>query len=106
MLEEIPKLQIGDPKSDGEHNYVVEKVSYNEDHKKLYFNKTSYFADVCADVWNFKIGGYQVLDKYLKSRKDMNIKDNLDHVQNIIKVLSFTITKMNEIDSLGLFKDD
>ena len=33
--------------------------------KKLYFNKTCYFSDVSKDIWEFKIGGYQVLKQYL-----------------------------------------
>lgn len=38
-----------------------------------------------------------LIDKYLKSRKGMDISSDLDHIQNIIKVLGFTIKKMGEI---------
>ena len=89
--------KIGEPESDGVQNFIASKVAYNEEKQRLYFNKTCYFADVSPAVWNFKIGGYQVLDKYLKSRKDMDIAGDLTAVQNIIKVLDFTIIKMNEI---------
>lgn len=44
----------------------VEKPVYAAAQQRLYFNSEQYFAPVPEDVWNFHIGGYQVLDKYLK----------------------------------------
>jgi|GEM_PF-1695481 hypothetical protein len=93
-------LNIGEPQFDGEQNFVVEKVSYNQPTQRLYFNKTCYFTGVSPAVWEFKIGGYQVLDKYLKSRKDANISGDLKHIQNIIKVLEYSVKKMSEVDGL------
>jgi len=93
-------LSIGNPEFDGEQNFVVEKVSYNQPTQRLYFNKTCYFTGVSPQVWEFKIGGYQVLDKYLKSRKDANISGDLKHIQNIIKVLEYSVKKMSEVDGL------
>ncbi len=100
LMRKIPPLKIGEPESDGVENYKMEKVRYDEEKQRLYFNKTCYFADVSPEVWQFKIGGYQVLNKYLKSRKDMDISGDLSHIQNIIKVLAFTARKMVEIDLL------
>jgi hypothetical protein len=58
-----------------------------------------------VSVWEFKIGGYQVLKQYLEggkstSRKGMDISSDLTTIQNIIKVLDFTIEKMGEIYDL------
>lgn len=97
LMRKIPKSKIGEPESDGIQNFTMEKVAYNQENQRLYFNKTCYFADVSPKIWEFKIGGYLVLDKYLKSRKDLDISTDLDHIQNIIKVLDFTIEKMAEI---------
>ncbi len=66
LIRKIPKSKIGEPESDGAQNFVMEKVVYNEEKQRLCFNKICYFADVSPSVWEFKIGGYQVLDKYLK----------------------------------------
>ncbi len=41
------------------------------------------------EIHDYRIGGYGVLDKYLKSHKDEPC--NLDHVRNIIKVIARTI---------------
>ena len=51
------------------------------------------------DVWNFHIGGYQVLDKYLKSRKGRKLTlDEINHVAAIADSLAFTIEQMTKID--------
>ncbi len=94
---------IGEPKFNeaNEQDYTVKKVDYDPDRERLYFNKTCYFADVPPEVWQFKIGGYQVLDKYLKARKGMDISGDLEHLQNVIQVLAFTLDKMREIDREG-----
>jgi len=99
LMKVIPASKIGEPEADGVENYKMEKLRYDEEKQRLYFNKTCFFADVSPAVWEFKIGGYQVLDKYLKARKDMDISEDLEHVQNVIKVLAFTVEKMEEIDN-------
>jgi hypothetical protein len=51
-------------------------------------------------VWDFHIGGYQVLDKYLKSRKGRNLSlDEINHVGSIADALAFTIAQMTKIDA-------
>jgi hypothetical protein len=55
---------------------------------------------VPEDVWNFHIGGYQVLDKYLKSRKGRTLSlDEINHVSAVADALAFTIEQMAEIDT-------
>ena len=103
LMKKIPTSKIGEAEFDDKQNFIVEKVAYNQENQRLYFNKTCYFTNVSLKVWEFKIGGYQVLDKYLKSRKDIDISEDLNHIQNIIKVLEFTITKMNEIEHIASF---
>jgi hypothetical protein len=51
-------------------------------------------------VWDFHIGGYQVLDKYLKSRKARKLSlDEINHVAAVADSLAFTIDQMAKIDS-------
>jgi hypothetical protein len=53
-----------------------------------------------VEVWEFHMGGYQVLDKYLKSRKDRTLSlDEINHVAAIVDSLAFTIEQMAVIDS-------
>jgi predicted helicase len=79
---------------------TVEKPVYEESRQRLYINKERYFAPVPREVWEFHIGGYPVLEKYLKSRKDRDLTlDEIEHVQNVVKVLAFTLRQMQKIDA-------
>lgn len=77
----------------------VREIRYLESEGgRLYYNEKQYFANVSPEVWTFQIGGYQVLEKYLKDRKSKNIFEELAHIEQIIKILTFTLQKMREID--------
>jgi predicted helicase len=98
LLKEIPettKVEIT------KGSDMVDKPVYGAAPQRLYFNKEQYFAPVPEDVWNFHIGGYQVLDKYLKSRKGRELSlDEKENIINVIKVLRFTLDRMQEIDEI------
>ncbi len=68
LLEEIERQEKEHQEGRLYGLYVVCK-EYDARHGRLYINKTQYFSPVPQDVWEFHIGGYQVPDKYLKSRK-------------------------------------
>ncbi len=99
-MEELPDYPYGDLIGKGDN--IVEKPNFvlEKGKGKLYINKTQNFDNVPADVYNFFIGGYQVLDKYLKDRKGRSILMESEHVERIIKVLAFTIDQMKKIDNL------
>ena len=80
-------------------NFKVEKPNYNAQGQRLNINKTQYFTPVPRDVWDFHIGGYQVLNQYLKARKDRPLSlDEIENVGNMVNVLRFTIDQMQRID--------
>jgi hypothetical protein len=63
-------------------------------------NKTQSFMPVPQAVWDFHIGGYQVLDKYLKSRKGRQLSlDEINHVAAVADSLGFTIDQMAKIQT-------
>ncbi|MGL2548271.1 type ISP restriction/modification enzyme [Helicobacter pylori] len=68
---------------------ISKKPSHNKPEQRLYINHSAYFRGVSEEIYNYMIGGYGVLDKYLKSHK--NEPCNFDHVSNIIKVIARTI---------------
>ena len=46
-------------------------------------------------------GGYQVIDKYLKSRKTRTLSlDEIGNITNICNVLAFTIEQMKRVDKI------
>ncbi|GAA8260058.1 DNA methyltransferase [Helicobacter pylori] len=73
-----------------ERNPIIsKKPAYNESEQRLYINHSAYFRGVSQEIYDYRIGGYSVLDKYLKSHKDEPC--DFDHVTNIIKVIARTI---------------
>ncbi|MBS3025849.1 MAG: N-6 DNA methylase [Dolichospermum sp. DET50] len=85
-----------------EENQVSE-VTYNSELQRVYINKASYFTDIPSHIWEFKIGGYQVLDKWLKDRKNANRKlsiEEINHYQKIVIALTETLRLMQEIDRI------
>jgi hypothetical protein len=68
---------------------------------RVYINETQYFEGVEPDVWKFQIGGYQVLNKWLKDRKGRKLTFNdMFHYQKIVVALKETMRLMGEIDDL------
>lgn len=63
---------------------------------RLWINDTQYVDGVTEAAWQYEIGGYQVIDKWLKDRKGRQLSaDELRHVQRAITA----ITKVLEADS-------
>jgi len=79
----------------------VERVRYDANEHRVYINKTQYFADVPSDVWNFKVGGYQVCHNWLKDRKGRVLSyDDQEHYTKVTLALRETIHLMNDIHDL------
>ena len=65
----------------------------------MWINDAQYFGCVPDAVWNFKVGGYQVCDKWLKDRKGRTRShDDITHYQRIVVALSETRRSMAAID--------
>lgn len=113
LLKQLPQggnyLKAGAYRGDG--NNIVNKPlfsAYPPPHNqngigRLYINAKQYFDEVPEAVYNFHIGGYQVLDKYLKDRKTRTLTiDEIENIENAVKVLAFTIKQMEQIDLLTI----
>jgi len=97
LLREVPRKGLA--KYHGKGDNSVEAVKYAEAEQAVSINKTQSFRPVPPEVWNFHIGGYQVLDKYLKSRKGRTLSlDEIDHVAAVADSLAFTVAQMARID--------
>ena len=96
LMEEVA---IGDTPftfhGDGES--VVDKPSFGGE--RVWINPNQYFENVPAVAWDFRIGGYQPAQKWLKDRKGRALSyDDIHHYQKIIKVLAETDRIMRDID--------
>ena len=104
-LMESPKPDQFITKFDVPGSSEVEKVRYMEPRGdvpgRVYINKTQYFEGIEPEVWEFQIGGYQVLHKWLADRKGRKlIFDDLFHYQKVVVALKETMRLMGEIDEL------
>lgn len=79
----------------------VERVSWSQNAVWLDKKQSHGFNGVTEDVWNFRIGGYQVCEKWLKDRKGRTLSDeDIAHYQKIVVAISATIRLMKEIDEV------
>lgn len=81
-------------------NFKIQKIKYNKNTKELFINESLYFSKVSLEIYEFKIGGYAVLDKYLKSHKEEDIDHN--HFTLIIQTLNETLKIQDEISKINL----
>ncbi|MFO7651088.1 MAG: type ISP restriction/modification enzyme, partial [bacterium] len=100
-LMESPLLDTLVTKYPKPGNNAVERVSHNDETKRVYINEDQYFEGIRPEEWEFHIGGYQVLDKWLKDRKKAKrtlSADDIRHYQRIVVAIHNTIRLMAEID--------
>lgn len=77
----------------------IEKPVYNEEKQIVFINKTNYFEGITPEIWNYHIGGYQVMEKYLKDRKG-RLMDDPAHYCKIATALHLTIQLQTKADEL------
>ena len=80
---------------------VVEKPRYHESKRRVYINDEQYFENVPPEIWHFQIGGYQVLDHWLKERKGRKLTyGEIQDFLRTVNILGFTIEQMERIDAV------
>lgn len=82
-------------------NNMVDKIKYDKKNSALYINKNQYFKNIPEDVWNMEIGGYKVINTWLKYHKGEELSyNNISHLQKVIRALNETLSIMNDIDQV------
>jgi hypothetical protein len=82
-------------------NNLIKKVKYKENEKNVYINDSQYFSNIDKEIWEYQIGGYQVMEKWLKDRKKRHL--SLEDIQHYIKIargLQLTIQYQQKIDEI------
>ena len=100
-LLKSPELDPPIAKFQGTGNSEVVKVAFNEKENRVYINATQYFEGVTKEVFEYQIGGYQVLSKWLKDRKGRytTLQETIVY-SKIATTLFKTIEIQKEIDSV------
>ena len=56
------------------------------DEYRMYINKTQYFGSISPEIYEYRIGGYQVCDKWLKDRKERRL--DLDDIRTYCRMVT------------------
>ncbi|HOV30715.1 MAG TPA: N-6 DNA methylase [Anaerolineaceae bacterium] len=78
---------------------TITTPKYDPKTNRVWINPTHYLEGITPEVWQYQIGGYQVLDRYLKGRKGRSLEDPR-HILRVATALAKTIEVQNEIDAL------
>lgn len=87
-------------------NNTVETVRYIEpkqfgDQGLIWINHKQYFKGVPPEVWNFRLGGSQICQKWLKDRQGRELTNkDIQHYQRIVTALKEMIELMAGIDAV------
>lgn len=81
----------------GQGGDIVEKPFYREENQSVFINEHKYVEGISKEVWEYQIGGYRVMEKYLKDRKGRPMTDPATYCR-IATALQITIDIQNQID--------
>lgn len=74
-------------------------VKYKSGTLQLNANKS--ITGISQEVWDYQIGGHQVLDKWLKEHKGETLTiDTFAHIENIVGLLGETIRIKEELKNI------
>lgn len=101
LMQEIPQDEI---------DFIFKKpnfkiAKYQEKERfvenKIILNEDLAISPIGAEIWNYTIGGYQILKQWLKYRKDyICTKEELEHLLKICKILKKTIEIQKALDEI------
>ena len=95
-----PKYYAPDEKPPGESEPLETGRVYVSKSNKRSGKRGQYFDGISPEVWEFRIGGYQPMEKWLKDRKGRTLSFNdLDHYRRIAAAIEETILLMEEVDA-------
>lgn len=84
-------------KFDVEGSNVVENVNYEGG--KVWINNKQYFEGVPLGVWDYHVGGYNVLEHFLEERESKKLTNTeIMHLLQIVEIIKLTVVLRNKID--------
>ncbi len=79
----------------------VDKIVYEEKTERVYINDKQYFEGIYKELWRYYIGSYQVLEKWLKDRKERILSlDEIEHYFKIAMAIKVTIEIQDKINKI------
>jgi len=97
MQEKVPASLMIEPNTSSDME--IGSVKYKD--TVLHLNPSKQIKGISEDVWSYQIGGYQVLDKWLKSHKGKTLTiDSFNHIENVVGLLVETIRIQQDLKRL------
>jgi len=82
-------------------NDRIGKISYDPNSERVYINDKQYFEGISRELWEYYIGSYQVLEKWLKDRRERVLPlDEINHYFKIVMAIKKTIEIQSEINKV------
>lgn len=98
-LLDSKELDSGTAKFQCKGDNKVKNVIYKDN--KVCINETQFFAPVSEELYTYYIGGYQILNKWLKDRRGQSLStDDIKQYCKIVSALKHTIHIQQEIEKL------
>ena len=80
----LPRVEPGYPRAEGE---------------RVYINASRWFERVSAEVFEVRIGGYQVCEKWLKDRRGLELSaQDIDRYRSTVGAIGSTLDVVEQID--------
>lgn len=80
---------------------TVDTVAFDEERGHVQINREQYFSDVNRDSWTYEIGGYAVLERWLKERTEHQLTPaEIEHYSKMIGAIKMTLETQEHIDAL------
>jgi very-short-patch-repair endonuclease len=86
-------------KYQGQGSDRIDHVRYDLSSGRVSINADKYFEGITPEMWEYRIGGYQVLEKYLKDRKGRQLADPTRYI-HIANAINRTIAIQTTIQHL------
>jgi predicted helicase len=94
------KLERPAVKLHGLGDRCIDKPEYDSEKKLVKVNPKQYFSPLSDKIWEYQIGGYQVMDKWLKDRKGKRLDLNgIKHYCKMATALKATVATQKKIDA-------
>ncbi len=94
-----PALNNPRVKYQGSGDDRIQAVRYDPTQQRVYINPEKYFEGVTPEMWQYQIGGYQVLEKYLKDRKGRRMDNPVRYI-HIATAIALTMELQAQIDEV------
>ena len=102
LLENVPPAEV---RISGSGDRTVEYVKFvadaTEEVGQIRINNTQAIGPIASEVWEYQVGGFEVVQKWLKERRGMQLSANdIQHFQTMTRSIEETLLCVAELDEI------